>query len=132
MMLVDGIPVHFTRHAVERWQERVRPGLSMSTAGRELRRLAAKQGRIVGLAHTPPFPVTSEEGQTGWLVLSPDVWCPVHGMKVPTVFTRGTLSPARRAAANARHARARAAAHGRRREDRPGERVQPPEPSEWS
>lgn len=98
-MNFDGRPFHLTEHAVDRYQERVRPALSPEAAKADLLRLIAACGR----QGTPPEWAISNEYVTDWfLFIGDDVCLPIHKGSAVTCLTRGGLPELTRARRNER------------------------------
>lgn len=104
-------------HAVRRYHERVRPGLDLTMAGRELRKL------IHGARLHPDGPAwtTARPKTVAWILLGDDIALPLVNagpgrLMAVTCLTRGGLSPETRAHRN----RLAAARRGRRRAKRRG------------
>ncbi len=70
---------HVTDHAVMRYQERLRPGLDVFAAKRDLQRLIAAHGVIV---ERPDWYVPARHRPskaTAWMMIGPDVLLPLMG-----------------------------------------------------
>jgi hypothetical protein len=123
-------PIRFSQHAVQRFRERVRDQGSDRLARRELARLA-EGGHVT--AEPPSWLTSEEEAPDAWLILGPDVCCPLvrrtDGRTGPqvlllasSVITRGSLGPVARESRNAGRVRRKewvAAGRARGRAPRP-------------
>lgn len=126
-MAVDGITVRLGRvtievseHAIERFQQRCRPGLDLLGAAAELRRLVEAVGAVV--AERPVWMNGVAEKPTAYLMLGPDVALPVAFGKASTCVTRGEPSDAALADRQAaRRARSQARAYRRGRGSQAGD-----------
>src|SRR3954452_22560787 len=95
--------ISFTKHAIERFQERCRPALSIDAAGAELARIAV-HGEVTGSApawHARRAATTCE----AYLLLGDDIVLPLVRVRdsewvAKTCLTRGTLSDAARCRRN--------------------------------
>lgn len=99
--------VHLTNHAVARYQERVRPGLDLAAAKRELTRLLAEHGQE---SERPDWMADRADQPDLWVTIGPDVWLPClvkqHGRIVAvSVVCNGNISEATRRKRNAERKR---------------------------
>lgn len=90
--LLDGTELHVSRHAVDRYHERICPGLDSRGAFKHFRRLAALVGERTdrpawSLADEQFHPETSQ-----WVSLGPDIGLILRGHWVITVLCRGSVS----------------------------------------
>jgi hypothetical protein len=97
-----------TKHAIKRYQERVKPALMLEQAESELRRLTDYSlDAGMPITTSPPFELTtgnvSDETQDAFLMISDGVCLALRGGKVrtggwlaTTLFTRGGKSEGRR------------------------------------
>ncbi len=91
-----------TDHAVQRYNERVRPGLSVQAARADLERLIREHAQIV---ERPAWCVEARGGKsdaTHWVTIGPDVVLPCaktmrHALVALTVITNHGLSARARA-----------------------------------
>jgi len=117
-----GYPIDFARHAVERWMERARPGITPHASYLELRHLLAT-ARVVTAR---PEWLPSAEGAAAWLLLGDDFAAPLRlergELLACTVMCRGSLPAATRERRNHGRANRRAG----RRAARKAERHRPP------
>lgn len=104
--------IGFTSHAVERFIERVRPGIDVDVAVREMRAMAQVAEYSPGAPAWCTGVEEYEERTTGWLVLA-DIAFPLsgHGRKrtAVTCIVRGSIATVAREARN--HERTRKAKH---------------------
>lgn len=112
--------VRLSRHAVERYRDRLRPALSLPAAKRELQRLASTQGVLV--SERPEW-CCSDHGRGGFLLLGDDVCLPValdagRVALALTCLVRGDLPEGERRRRNRRRAERRRRPF-KRREPRP-------------
>ena len=96
--------LHVSDHAVERFNERVRPTLDRPAAKRELLRLVSLAERST----VPPDWHLKEEHDADYLHLSDGIACTVKGRSVTTVLIRGSHSDLHRAERKRRKAKKRA------------------------
>lgn len=99
----------FTRHAVERYRERVKPAFTYAQAEDELERLVTAFGQEAG---RPEFASEAEIGPVErWIMVGDDIALALRGDYVFTCLTRGSLGrPAR-----AYYTRAKRQAQGARK-----------------
>ena len=87
----------FTDHAVRRYQERVRPALSLAEAEADLLRLAETHG---GITDNPPEwrqDWWDQFSNTRWLIIGDHIALPITADGIATTcFARGDFSPERR------------------------------------
>src|SRR4051812_42957202 len=87
-------PVEYSRHALERYAERVRPGLPLSSIESELRSVVTCGGRIVVV---PPLWAPWDSKSSAYLVVGDDVVLPLRssspvGYVAVTCLTRNGFS----------------------------------------
>lgn len=87
-VLVDGRALILSRHAVQRYQDRVRPALDLDQVEAELRRILPLEGRFTAM---PPEWVDSEDSD-GWVLLGDDIAFVVQADHVFTCLTRAEPS----------------------------------------
>lgn len=97
----------FTHHAIDRYVERVRPGLDRETAEKELNQFLAN-GVFVISDDPPNWKNLAYEG-SWWLLLGDDVAFPCQHDIALTCITSTELPPEIRETRNRAHARRRAA-----------------------
>lgn len=95
-VVVGGLPVVFSRHAVARYCERVRAMSSVTAAAGDLAQIAVVAGRIV---IEPPLWVTWQLRTPAYLMLGDDVVFPLTGeageaRTATTCLVRGSFPPA--------------------------------------
>lgn len=102
-----------TRHAAERYIERVRPGIDVAQATRELRALMRMDSFR---PESPDWQTGESPGQDQRLYMEPcdGVALAVVGRTLKTVLTRAGTSPERMSQRRARKARKRASRKARR------------------
>jgi hypothetical protein len=88
----DPVAVDLSDHAVVRYHERVRPGLTLDRAGDELERLLAAHGRW---AERPDW-VSDELPANRWVLLGDGIAFPVEGDVAVSCVTRAGYSSAQR------------------------------------
>jgi hypothetical protein len=86
------VAVDLSDHAVVRYHERVRPGLTLDQAGDELERLLAAHGRW---AERPDW-VSDELPANRWVLLGDGIAFPVEGDVMVSCVTRAGYSSAQR------------------------------------
>jgi hypothetical protein len=112
--------IRFTVHAIERYIERVRPGVDRDRAFKELRALA-KVGQI--RPEAPDWVTAFPHPVLGWLDCG-DVCFPLikadrgSGYAAATCLTRGTIGPEIRAIRKKRRLGRRAYVHGKKEGER--------------
>lgn len=77
--------LHLCRHAVERYQERVRPALGLAQVLSELDRVL----RHATVTRERPEWATGSNAATEWVVLTDSICFPVVGADLVTCLTRG-------------------------------------------
>ena len=115
--------IWFSDHAVQRYQERLRPGLDLLHARNELTRLA-DAGQVT--PNPPGWAQTADGGP--FLILGPDVCLPLvpkgrNRLVATTVLTRDSLKPADR---EQRHRERRIRRHARHHRNGIREGSRPP------
>jgi hypothetical protein len=122
--MTDDVSVYPTQHAVERYQERVRPGLGVFACRNELEQLLRDHGQR---APRPEWMSAWTAEPAVWVTIGPDIWLPCEvrpsgSLQAMTVLCRGSLSERRRRERNAtRRHRARKHRGGRPFTDELGE-----------
>jgi len=110
---VAGRPVAVSAHAVERYRERFRPALDAAQADADLRRLLSSHGAWEGR------PEWASGQSAGWWLVAGEVAFPVERAGgrffAVTCLGPGHISAEKRAGRNARNARRRGRAQGKRR-----------------
>jgi hypothetical protein len=79
-------------HAVERYHERVRPGLTLEQAEDDL----ARQLEAHGHWAEPDWLASDELAHARWLMIGDDIAFPVHGGLVKSCLTRASYGPKER------------------------------------
>jgi hypothetical protein len=87
---MEAVALELSDHAVERWHERVRPGLSPEAAEDDLVRQLEAHGHF---AERPDWVSGREYPNTRWLTLGGDIAFPVQGELVVSCLTRATYRP---------------------------------------
>lgn len=100
-----------TRHAVERWQERVRPALDLDQCRAELLALVRAAGQP---SSEQPAWHTRAVPNSLYLNISDGIACTVQDGSVTTVLTRGEEAAGHRQAKKARQKKRRAERAARR------------------
>jgi hypothetical protein len=115
--------VEISKHCVERWRDRFRPGLGLTSARRELVRiLESVGGRLVDLA--PEWSgLTAADSHTSYLVVGEDLVLVLvergERLVAKTCVPRASITPRERERRNSRRRRSRRGPRGgRRREGR--------------
>jgi hypothetical protein len=99
------VELELTDHCVERWRERVRPGLTFKQAEEDLARQLDAHGRW----GQPDWLSEKELGDDTWLMLGDSIGFAVRGRFVVSCFVRGTFNPrGRRLATDVNHFHKRA------------------------
>ena len=100
------VPISLSRHAVERFQERFRPGLGLETAERELE-LMVLHGEIS--SHPPAWLVGRMHSTAAFYLILGDLVLPLEpcrrdreGLSALSALARGSLSPPARERRNQR------------------------------
>jgi hypothetical protein len=83
------VELEISDHCVERWRERVRPGLTFKQAEEDL----VHQLGVNAHWSQPDWLSHEELGDDTWLMLGDDVGFPVRGKFVVSCFVRGTFNP---------------------------------------
>jgi hypothetical protein len=110
----------FTRHAIRRYRERVRPTLTDEQAGMELERL---RPLMTTQRWQPAWANADTREATAWLLLGDGVCFPLKHNVVVTCFARGTIDGALRARRNLERARRTQLARVKRHDTRNSRRV---------
>jgi hypothetical protein len=87
---MEAVALELSDHAVERWHERVRPGLSPEAAEDDLVATLETHGHF---AERPDWVAGREYPNTRWLMLGDDIAFPVQNEIVISCLTRATYRP---------------------------------------
>lgn len=92
-VLIQGLVFWISDHAVERWQERVRPGLDHEQAVVDMRRILP----VCELTEVCPS-WTGEMAADGvlpnlWILVADGIALPIIGQNIATTLTRSSVSP---------------------------------------
>jgi hypothetical protein len=94
------VELEISEHVIIRWNERVRPGLTLEAAEDDLVRQLATHAHWA----QPDWLSEEELGGDRWLMIGSDVAFPVRGTFVVSCLVRSTLSPrGRRLATDSNH-----------------------------
>jgi hypothetical protein len=85
----QAVEVELSPHAIQRWQERVRPGLSLEQAEDDLAHQLATNARW---GDCPDW-LDDRYQDADWLLLGDSIALPTIGGRVLTAFVRSTLNP---------------------------------------
>jgi hypothetical protein len=83
------VELEISDHCIERWRERVRPGLTLEQAEEDLARQLAAHGYWA----QPDWLSEKELGGDTWLMVGDSIGFAVRGRSVVSCFTRGTFNP---------------------------------------
>jgi hypothetical protein len=85
----QAVELELSEHAITRWHERVRPGLTLEAAEEDLVRQLATHA-----CWGPPDWLSEKElGGDRWLMIGDDVAFPVRGNFLASCFVRGIFNP---------------------------------------
>ena len=73
---VDGKEIGISPHAVDRYQQRVKPCMDFVTAGKDIRRIAQAAGVVQRTS--PNWMAVQDSQNTAWLELGPDTVFPLR------------------------------------------------------
>lgn len=92
----ENVKVHFSKHAVRQYRDRVKPGMKLSHARKELERLAPG----CEVAPEPPFHMGAKREDCVYLLLTDGVALPLvkvdDGLLAVTCLVRGGRTPEER------------------------------------
>jgi len=85
----QAVELELTEHCIERWRERVRPGLTLELAEEDLARQLAAHAHWA----QPDWLTPEELGDDTWLMIGDSIGFAVRGKFVVSCFIRGTFNP---------------------------------------